>query len=405
MRTNVPTGRRVTAAVALLVATTLVLGACGNGAEDTTTTGAPAATEATGTTTGTQATAPTTTEAPADPVRLVYATFTVEDSPYAKAFAWLSEEMNKRTNGRVTIEPFYAGSLCAFNEMIDCLRDGRADFTLLLPVASPTDFPYSTVGSVLFVSRDTWAHGEAFNELVADDARFHDEWASQGMQPLWFASIGPAVLGANEPVTSIDWLKGKSIRSTGYFSDALNAVGANPVAMPNSDVYEAIQRGVIDAFYASTLDGAALDNRHFEVTSDWQDLGAGEYINIVTAVSQKALDKLTPDEQNTLFELADQIRRDWFDVYYLPQMDLACDNAIEGGLNSLTIWPDSEMQRFADAAADVVRDRWIADTESTGATGAQEVFDTFVAKVREKEAVSPLEATATERCAARFPNS
>lgn len=396
--------------LALLVLVGLMIASCadGDGGEDTTTTAgdeAPATTAPPDTDT-TEAT--DSTEAPeeaGDPVRLVYASFAAADSPYSEAFAWLADEMNARTDGRVTIEQFHSGALCAFDEMIDCLRDGRTDFSLFLPVQSPADFPFSSIGSVIFVSRDTWAHGAAFNELVLSDDRFANEWATQEMSPLWFASIGPAVLGANEPVENLEWLDGKSIRSTGYFTDALNAVGANPVAMPNSDVYESIERGVIDAFYASTLDGAALDNAHYEVTTDWQDLGAGEYVTIATATSQTALDKLTADEQELLFELAGEIQANFFDEYYLPKMEVACDNAINGGLESLTIWPEEEMQRFEDAAADIVRDRWIADTEATGAEGAAEVFETFVQTVEEKEAESPLEATATELCAARFADN
>src|SRR5690606_6624040 len=165
---------------------------------------------------------------------------------------------------------------------------------------------------VLFVSRDTKAHSDAFNEMAANHEALSAEWDAQGMRPLWFVSIGPAILGANEPVENIEWLSNKSIRATGYFTQALTAVGANPVAMPNADVYEAIQRGTIDAFYASTLDGAALDNSHFEVTSHWQDLGAGEYTSIATAVSQRALDQLTEEEQAILFELAAQVQDEFF---------------------------------------------------------------------------------------------
>jgi hypothetical protein len=83
-------------------------------------------------------------------------------------------------------------------------------------------------------------------------------------------------------------------------------------------------------------------------------------------------------------------------------MVLACDNAVNGGLESLTIWPEEETQRFADAAADVVKDQWIADAEAGGATDAAAFFDEFVALVEEKEATSTLGETATERCAARF---
>lgn len=410
MNTNMSRKGRSRGLITLVVLLALVAASCGDGdgADDTTTTtSADSETPTTMADDGEETT--TTTEASSEeagePVRLVYASFAAQDSPYSQAFAWIADELNARTDGRVTIEQFHSGALCAFDEMIECLRDGRTDFSLFLPVQSPADFPYSSIGSVLFVSRDTWAHGEAFNELVVSDDRFAEEWEAQGMAPLWFASIGPAVLGANEPVENLEWLDGKSIRSTGYFTDALNAVGANPVAMPNSDVYESIQRGVIDAFYASTLDGAALDNSHFEVTSHWQDLGAGEYVTIATATSQTALDKLTQEEQDILFELTAQVQEDFFSEYYLPLMDVACDNAIEGGLESLTIWPDDEVERFRNAAADTIRDQWIADTEATGATGAAEVFDTFVQTVSEKEADSPLEATATELCAERFASS
>ncbi len=390
--------------IGLLTVLALVIAGCGaDGGETTTTEGSGSESTTTGaeaTTTGAEA---TTTAAPAgEPIRLVYASFAAEDSPYSNAFAWLAEEMNTRTNGRVTIEQFHSGALCAFADIFDCVKDGRADFGLFLPVQQPSFFPYSSIASVLFVSRDTQAHSEAFNEMATSQEQFSAEWDAQGMRPLWFASIGPAVLGANEPVENIEWMENKSIRATGYFTQALNAVGANPVALSNAEVYEAIERGTIDAFYASTLDGAALDNSHFEVTSHWHDPGAGEYVAIATAVSQRALDLLTEDELAIMFELAEQIRTDWFETYYLPQMVLACDNAINGGLESLVIWPEEETQRFADAAADVVRDQWIADAEAGGAAGAAEFFDAFVALVQEKEATSTLGETATERCAARF---
>ncbi|MBK5269206.1 MAG: hypothetical protein JJE47_17420, partial [Acidimicrobiia bacterium] len=185
----------VTRLITVLAILALIVSACG------------------GTTTEASGDGTTTTEVAGDPVRLVYASFAVEDSPHSQAFAWMADEMNKRTNGRVTIEPFYAGALCAFADIFDCIKDGRADFGLFLPVQQPSFFPYSSVGSVLFVSRDTQAHSEAFSEMAKTNDQFKAEWAAQGMAPLWFASIGPAILGANEPVENIDWLKNKSIRA------------------------------------------------------------------------------------------------------------------------------------------------------------------------------------------------
>jgi len=405
MRTRRPLWRVLTSRLVPLLVVALIAASCGSEADPGTTTvpSEPGSTEAPATTAAPEPEETTTTaEAAGDPVRLVYASFAVEDSPHSQAFAWLAEEMDARTNGRVTIEQFHAGSLCAFADIFDCIKDGRADFGLFLPVQQPSFLPYSSIGSVLFISRDTQAHSDAFNELAANHEQFSAEWDAQGMRPLWFSSIGPAVLGANEPVENIEWMENKSIRATGYFTQALDAVGANAVAISNAEVYEAMQRGTIDAFYASTLDGAALDNSHFEVSSHWHDLGAGEYVTIATAVSQRALDQLTEEELAILAELSAQVSAEFFDTYYFPQMEVACDNAINGGLESLVIWPEEEAQRFADAAAEVVKQQWIADTEAGGTAGAEEFYDQFVETVGEKEATSTFGETATERCAARF---
>ena len=338
------------------------------------------------------------------PVTLTYASFASADGPHAQAFKYVADEMTKRTNGRVTFRGHYSSSLVGFNEMIEALQDGRADITLFLPVQAPRSFPLSTVASVLFVTNDTWAHSQAFTDLYEIVPRFASEWKAQRIVPLWFASIGPAVLGARTPVDNLEWLKNKSIRSTGYFTQALRVVGANPVAIPNSDVFEAIGRGVIDAFYASTIEGAALDNRHFEVTTDWRDLGAGEYTAIVTAISQRALDKLTADEQKMLFSIAADLRKVYYTKYYLPLMDKACTLAMEGGLKSLKLWPKAETEKFRQIAAPVVLDRWIQDVKAAGiaAEDAKGFYDQFVKAVREKEKASPVDKTVTARCADRF---
>src|SRR5690606_4710578 len=97
-----------------------------------------------------------------DPIRLTYSSFAAADSPHSMAFKEIADELEARTDGRVVFEHFHSGALCAFDQMIDCLRDGRTDAAIFLPVQSPSDFPLSSVSSVLFVSRDTWAHSEAF---------------------------------------------------------------------------------------------------------------------------------------------------------------------------------------------------------------------------------------------------
>ncbi len=55
-----------------------------------------------------------------------------------------------------------------------------------------------------------------------------------------------------EPVTSMDSFEGMKFRTAGIWGEMLNEAGASVVTMPGGEVYEALQRGVIDAFEFST---------------------------------------------------------------------------------------------------------------------------------------------------------
>jgi len=55
-----------------------------------------------------------------------------------------------------------------------------------------------------------------------------------------------------EPVTSMDTFKGMKFRTAGIWGDMLTAAGAAVVTMPGGEIYEAMQRGVIDAFEFSS---------------------------------------------------------------------------------------------------------------------------------------------------------
>ncbi len=55
-----------------------------------------------------------------------------------------------------------------------------------------------------------------------------------------------------EPVTGMESFEGMKFRTAGIWGEMLNEAGASVVTMPGGEVYEALQRGVIDAFEFST---------------------------------------------------------------------------------------------------------------------------------------------------------
>jgi len=100
-----------------------------------------------------------------------------------------------------------------------------------------------------------------------------------------------------KPVTSMDDFKGMKFRTAGIWGDMLQTAGAAVVTMPGGEIYEAMQRGVIDAFEFSTPG--------VDFSAGFQELGAyvhGPGIHAPQSafemlVSAAQWSKLTPDLQ------------------------------------------------------------------------------------------------------------
>jgi TRAP-type C4-dicarboxylate transport system substrate-binding protein len=117
------------------------------------------------------------------------------------------------------------------------------------------------------------------------------------------------VFGRGKPVSSLNDLKGMKIRSFGV-PDAqfIQRLGAIPVAMPNTEVPQAMQRGVMDAFIASAF---------FTLGSRWDDLMDWAYlidmavVSVYEVVGVPSLKGLSADQSKTLFDLAVKYQERW----------------------------------------------------------------------------------------------
>ncbi len=68
---------------------------------------------------------------------------------------------------------------------------------------------------------------------------------------------GPGWIHSHVPITTVDQMKGMKIRVTGSGVLGVQAVGGEPIAMPMGDVYQAAQKGTIEALVSplETLEG------------------------------------------------------------------------------------------------------------------------------------------------------
>ncbi|MFO1220392.1 MAG: TRAP transporter substrate-binding protein DctP [Burkholderiaceae bacterium] len=179
-------------------------------------------------------------------VELKYAEFSPDrekiHNAVTKRFA---AEVEKAAAGSLKIALFPNGALGRNPaQQAQLVLDGVADIAFVVPAFTPGRFPDSEVMELPGLFRDLKEATRVFTKLViAGKIKDFGQYV-----PIAAWATPPFSIHSATPITSISDLKGKKVRAAGVMqSDALKALGAVPVAVPPTEVPEAIARKTIDA--------------------------------------------------------------------------------------------------------------------------------------------------------------
>lgn len=165
------------------------------------------------------------------------------------------------TDGQVKITSYPGQTLLAATEIYDGVQTGIADIGLScfsytrgrFPLLEAFELPGFVYNNSKVASKVAW---EGIKELNPDEVK--------DTRLMMVLATGPGDLFTKTPVKTLEDLQGLEIRATGLSAKTLEVLGATPVAMPQSDAYEALSRGVVQG-NLSPLE-VLLGWRHAEVT-------------------------------------------------------------------------------------------------------------------------------------------
>lgn len=391
--------------VSLLMALALVASACGGDDGDTAT--ATATTDA-GTdapddeaelpenrdtepaTPAAEATSPTETytvdaepeERPGETLELRFASYIGESAPQSQTMQWWSDEVSRRTDGMVTVEHFYAQALLPATEILPGVGSGRADAGYTANAYHPAELPLTSVVEIPFLTSNAAAQALALQELYETNDAFRREWNDQGVHVLFFPALSGNILGSKEPVSGLADIEGKSIRGLGLINDALSAVGANPVAIPAPDIYESLQRGVIDGYSGFAFEVVTALNLQ-EVAPNIVGTGMGQYVTPAIVITKSEYDALPADARAEVDEVsAEALDRS---IQLLKETETeVCTTILDGG-GTVSMLPDEDISRWEDQVASQLREQWISDHAGTSVP-AEEFLNTYENLVETYEA-------------------
>ncbi len=187
-----------------------------------------------------------THSAPQKPIQLIYSNFFVsQDIQSRLAETWV-KEVETRSNGLVKITYHPDGKLLKGDQIYSGTLKGVTDIGMSAFAYTPGAFPVMEA-----IDLPLGYPGGRVATGVANDfyERFTPKELSE-VKVLYLHAHGPGLLHTKKPVSKIDDLRGMKIRSTGVTAKMVKALGGVPVAMPQEEVYKALQNNVVDATFA-----------------------------------------------------------------------------------------------------------------------------------------------------------
>lgn len=321
---------------------------------------------------------------------LHYTTYSSPTSDQSRTVQRWAEEVEELTDGGVQIKFHYSQSLVGADESVQATLDGRADLAQVGSLYAASDLAMYTVIELPFETKNPEVQMTAIERLYDENNTYRDDFDRQGVQLLFPLPLGIAVVGLKEPAAAPDDLAGRSIRSGGLTSEALLTVGANPVAMTATDVYESMERGVVDGYTSLAI--ANLPT--FGLTRNTPHLidpGIGSYGSSIVVINSELLARMPEQYQTVLAEASENAIANG-----LEEMDVlgdrACAELRESGteLSSMPAdavgawkeqagiaqqWVDRYTERGYDAEGVLADYRRIVDEESARSSYA----DPFIA--------------------------
>ncbi len=215
-----------------------------------------------------------------------------------------AREIEKRTNGKVQITVFPAGTLTPADKCYDGVVKGISDIGFSVLAYTRGKFPLSEVSDLPLGIRSGYVATKVINDYYKKfkPAEFNE------VKVMYLHGHGPGILHTKKPVYRLEDLKGMKIRCTGMAAKIITALGGTPVAMPMGDTYDALSRGVVDGSMApqESLQGWKWGE---VVKCSTENYGSSYSTGMFVVMNKNKWNALPPDVQ----KIIEKVNEEWID--------------------------------------------------------------------------------------------
>jgi C4-dicarboxylate-binding protein DctP len=191
----------------------------------------------------------------------------------AQEYEVWAKDIEEKSGGHVKVEIFPAAQAFKPNQVFPAVAQGRIEAGMSMSFQWGNTIPEMSVMTVPYIMSNEkdaakFVHSEANDILV-------ELIAAKGVQQLAWLYLGnvTSFMSNDKPIIMPDDLNGLRIRGLDKVYDAgIEAMGGEAVIMPGSEVYQALQTGIVSAAVGDLL--GIISRKYYEVQ---------DYANVVAS--------------------------------------------------------------------------------------------------------------------------
>ncbi|MFZ5587167.1 MAG: TRAP transporter substrate-binding protein [Thermodesulfobacteriota bacterium] len=289
-----------------------------------------------------------------------------------KTFETFCKRIKEATGGRLEIEPYPAGAIVPTNETLDACKNNVLQVIHVWPgYASGKNPAFAALCDLIFAYEHPW-------EL--DTFMYHRgglELLRELYKPFGVYTVGVMVWGveswpSKKPITKVEDFKGLKIREPqGMEAEFMAKAGASVVVLPGTEIFSALDKGVIEATNWAT---ASINNKTgfhqiapYFTYPGFHSMPVGDF-----TVNQKEWDKLPADIKQIVSSLCREWAWDTIEQVALEDLKLVGE-AKAKGLTPIA-WSTEEKAKARKIAQEIWQG-WKSKNEQTKKViEAQEAF-------------------------------
>jgi TRAP-type C4-dicarboxylate transport system substrate-binding protein len=284
------------------------------------------------------------------------------NGPFLEVENSFAQRVEERTQDKVKITTTYAGGLGGAGEIMSLAGRGAVDFASAAPGYYPDRLLFWKASQIPFVFDTPDQAIKVFQTLTTEFPIFSEEMKGMGVRFLFQQPLGSYyLLGSKEGCDTLSGLSGKKIRAFGSeVPKIISAAAAVPITMTTTEMYEGVQRGVID--YANADIGNIASLKLYEVGKNICG-PAMTFSGHMMVIGERTWRRLPEEYQKIITEEAASAQVRYLE--WLASNTKAAIATVEAAGISIKPFPAEEMAKWKQATPDLIQS-WVDDMGKRG---------------------------------------